>query len=113
MNTSLPAFSPTILRFYIKVAISFGLSLSLFLPVVVRADIVYGTVTGVIPDNLTLIVYKDNKMVSSAAIKPIGNHEYEYSLNLAPGSYRVTNNNVSRQIVNYPGTNRVNINFRQ
>lgn len=83
----------------------------LLFPNLASADIVYGTITGVTPDNLTLVVYKGDKTVSSVALRSIGNNQYEYQLNLAPGSYDLLYNEVKKPIVNYPGTNRVNINY--
>lgn len=85
-------------------------SLLLF-PNPASADIVYGTVTGVSQDNLTLVVYKGDETVSSVALRSTGNNQYEYQLNLTPGSYDLQYNEVKKPIVNYPGTNRVNVNY--
>ena len=96
-----------------KAIIPLVLSLSLFLPGLARADIVYGSVLGVTPNNLTLVVYKDEHPVTSTAIRLVGNNQYEYNLNLPAGSYTIIYNDISRSVVNYPGTNRVNINFNK
>lgn len=109
--TLLPSILVNI-RSRIKSTILLSLVLSLFLPAMARADIVYGAVSGISPDNLTLVVYKGEVAITSAAIKVIGNNRFEYNLNLPPGTYNIVYNNVSRSIVNYPGTNRVNIDFQ-
>lgn len=88
------------------------MSTALALPLPALADIVYGTVEGVTADNLTLIVYKGANMVTSTAIKSSTNNKFEYQLNLPPGSYRIRYKNLDQPIVNYPGTNRVNIYFK-
>lgn len=94
------------------------LSAGMLLPLPAMADIVYGSVTGVIPGNLTLTVYKKDKMVIAAAIRHVGNNQYQYQLNLPPGEYQVVyeisdKNKVKRSIINYPGTNRANVDFQK
>lgn len=95
-----------------KLLFSLTALFTLLLPGQVIADIIYGSVQGVSQDNLTLIVYKGDKMVTSAAIRSIAKNKYEYRLNLTPGTYKLKYKNKSQTVVNYPGTNRVNIDFK-